>query len=101
MSLYRRLRGGGFAATDSLVGAYRHYRSLCEPPQRISFDLAFDLAAQTDGLRLTIEQSFSLVACPQCNSEFLAAYGATQRSKDGCPFCRLRCAPVAASAGAA
>jgi flagellar transcriptional activator FlhC len=89
VSLYRRLRDSGFVAADALVGAYRHYRSVCEPPQRISFDRAFDLAAQTDGLWLTIEQSFSLVACPKCNSEFLAAYGATPRSNDGCPFCRL------------
>src|SRR4051812_10000373 len=35
VALYRRLREGGFAAADALVGACRHYRGICEPPQRI------------------------------------------------------------------
>lgn len=89
VSLYRRLRDGGFAAAEALVAAYRHYGSICEPPQRISFDRAFDLAAHTDGLWLTSVQSFSLVACPSCHSEYLAAYGSAPRSNDECPFCKL------------
>ena len=63
MSLFRRLRGGGFAAADAFDGAYRHHRGVCEPPQRISFDRALDPAAHIDGLWLTIEQSFSLATC--------------------------------------
>ena len=89
VSLYRRLRDGGFAAAEALVAAYRHHGSICEPPQRISFDRAFDLAAHTDGLWLTSVQSFSLVACPTCHSEYLAAYGSAPRSNDECPFCKL------------
>ncbi len=89
MALYRRLRDGRFAAAEALVAAYRHYHSICEPPQRISFDRAFDLAAHTDGLWLTSVQSFSLVACPTCHSEYLAAYGSAPRSNDECPFCKL------------
>lgn len=89
VSLYRRLRDGGFAAAEALVAAYRHYGSICEPPRRISFDRAFDLAAHTDGLWLTSVQSFSLVACPTCHSEYLAAYGSAPRSNDECPFCKL------------
>lgn len=89
VALYRRLRDGGFAAAEALVAAYRHYSSVCEPPQRISFDRAFDLAAHTDGLWLTSVQSFSLVACPTCHSEYLAAYGSAPRSNDECPFCKL------------
>ena len=89
VSLYRRLRDGGFAAAEALVAAYLHYGSICEPPQRISFDRAFDLAAHTDGLWLTSVQSFSLVACPSCHSEYLAAYGSAPRSNDECPFCKL------------
>ena len=89
VALYRRLRDGGFAAAEALVAAYRHYRSISEPPQRISFDRAFDLAAHTDGLWLTSVQSFSLVACPTCHSEYLAAYGSAPRSNDECPFCKL------------
>ncbi len=89
VALYRRLRDGGFAAAEALVAAYRHYGGVCEPPQRISFDRAFDLAAHTDGLWLTSVQSFSLVACPTCHSEYLAAYGSAPRSNDECPFCKL------------
>ena len=89
VALYRRLRDGGFAAAEALVAAYRHYGSICEPPQRISFDRAFDLAAHTDGLWLTSVQSFSLVACPTCHSGYLAAYGSAPRSNDECPFCKL------------
>jgi flagellar transcriptional activator FlhC len=89
VALYRRLRDGGFAAAEALVAAYRHYGSVCEPPQRISFDRAFDLAAHTDGLWLTRVRSFSLVACPTCHSEYLAAYGSAPRSNDECPFCKL------------
>lgn len=89
VALYRRLRDGGFAAAEALVAAYRHYGSICESPQRISFDRAFDLAAHTDGLWLTSVQSFSLVDCPTCHSEYLAAYGSAPRSNDECPFCKL------------
>jgi flagellar transcriptional activator FlhC len=89
VALYRRLRDGGFAAAEALVAAYRHYGRICEPPQRISFDRAFDLAAHTDGLWLTSVQSFSLVACPTCHSEYLAAYGSAPRSNEECPFCKL------------
>ena len=34
-------------------------------------------------------RSFSLVACPTCHSEYLAAYGSVPRSNDDCPFCKL------------
>ena len=33
--------------------------------------------------------SFSLVVCPVCRSEFLAAYGAVALSNHDCPFCKL------------
>ncbi|MGD9834931.1 MAG: FlhC family transcriptional regulator [Piscinibacter sp.] len=89
VALYRRLRDADFPAGEALVGAYRHYVGICQPPHRISFDRAFDLAAHTDGLWLTDSRSFSLVTCPTCHSEFLAAYGSVARSNDHCPFCKL------------
>lgn len=89
IALYRRLCKGGFAAADALVGAYRHYAGICEAPQRISFDRAFDLAAHTDGQWLTCTRSFSLVVCPSCGSEYLATFGAMPRTNDACPFCKL------------
>ena len=89
MSVYRRLRAADFGGGEALLGAYRHYAGLCQPPHRISFDRAFDLAAHTDGLWLTESRSFSLVVCPACHSEFLAAFGSVALSNDDCPFCKL------------
>ena len=45
MSIHRRLRVAGFSAGDALIGAYRHYLGVCQPPHRISFDRAFDLGS--------------------------------------------------------
>ena len=87
--IYRQLRSADFGAGDALLGAYRHYLGVCQPPHRISFDRAFDLAAHTDGLWLTETPSFTLVVCPACHSEFLAAIGSVARSNDQCPFCKL------------
>ncbi|WP_157271186.1 FlhC family transcriptional regulator [Azohydromonas aeria] len=89
MVLYRRLCDAGFPPPEALVGAYRHYRGVCEPPHRISFDRAFDLAGHTDGLWFTTVRSFSLVACPACHSTFLAACGTIALSNEECPFCKL------------
>lgn len=89
VAIYRRLRTADFSAAEALLGAYRHYLGVCQPPHRISFDRAFDLAAHTDGLWLTQTQSFSLVVCPTCHSEYLAAAGSVARSNDQCPFCKL------------
>jgi len=87
-ALYRRLRQTGFGAGEALVGAYRQYRSMCQTPLRISFDRAFDLASHTDGIWIAKSPSFSVVTCPSCTSEFLAALGTTP-SADACPFCKL------------
>jgi hypothetical protein len=89
MSIYRRLRTADFSGGEALLGAYRQYVGVCQPPHRISFDRAFDLAAHTDGLWLTESRSFSLVVCPACHSEFLAAFGSVAMSNDQCPFCKL------------
>lgn len=86
---YRRLRVGGFAAADALVGAYRHYRLLCQAPYRISFDRAFDLASHVDGIWATDTKALALIACPLCNCEALAAVGEVASTGERCPFCRL------------
>jgi len=88
-SVYKRLRSTGFAAGEALVSAYRSYRSICQYPYRISFDRAFDLASHTDGIWLAKCPAFSVVTCPACNSQFLAAFGTVACSNDDCPFCRL------------
>jgi uncharacterized Zn-finger protein len=33
--------------------------------------------------------AFSIVTCPFCGSEFLAAAGTVASSNDNCPFCKL------------
>jgi len=88
-SIFRRLRVSGFAAGDTLVGAYRHYQTICQCPLRISFDRAFDLASHTDGIWLAKSSTFSVVTCPACGSEFLAAAGTVASTNENCPFCRL------------
>ena len=85
---YHRLRRSDIAAAEALVGAYRHYRMVCQAPYRISFDRAFDLAAHTDGIWIARSPSFEVVTCPSCASEFLAAIG-TVPETDACPFCKL------------
>jgi hypothetical protein len=85
---YRRLRRADIGAGDALVGAYRHYRMVCQAPHRISFDRAFDLVSHSDGIWITRSPSFAVVTCPSCASEFLAAIG-TVPTADACPFCKL------------
>lgn len=87
-ALYRRLRQAGFGHGEALVGAYRHYRAVCQAPYRISFDRAFDLASHTDGIWIAKSPSFAVVTCPCCASEFLAALG-TVPTTNACPFCKL------------
>ena len=89
VTVYRRLRDSGFAAAESLVSAYRHYRTICQCPCRISFDRAFDLASHTDGIWLAKSPAFSVVTCPACGSGFLAAAGTVAFTNQDCPFCRL------------
>lgn len=88
VAIYRRLRHAGFSPGEILVGAYRHYRVVCQAPYRISFDRAFDLASHTDGIWIAKSPSFAVVTCPSCASEFLAALG-TVPTADACPFCKL------------
>jgi flagellar transcriptional activator FlhC len=89
VTLYRRLRSGGFCGGDALIGAYRHYLGVCHPPARISFDRAFDLAAHTDGIWIARSPSFALLVCSQCRCEFLAPIGAVSGEHERCPFCGL------------
>jgi phage FluMu protein Com len=89
ISVYRRLRDGGFAAAETLVGAYRQYQTICQCPSRISFDRAFDLASHTDGIWLAKSSAFSVVTCRSCGCEFLASAGTVASVNDNCPFCKL------------
>lgn len=84
-----RLRHLGFQGAEALVAAYRYYQSMYQPPWRISFDRAFDLAAHTEGVWIAKSPSFLLNACQRCGSEFLDTLGATDSAARPCPFCQL------------
>lgn len=86
---FRRLLRRGFASTEALITAYRHYQSLYRAPHRISFDRAFDLAAHTEGLWIARAASFDVTQCTRCGSEFLDAVGTDPGTVGSCPFCRL------------
>jgi flagellar transcriptional activator FlhC len=88
-SNFRRLRAGGIAAGEALVCAYRYYQSVYQPPYRISFDRAFDLASHAEALWIASTRSFVLVECSACGSEFLDAVGSGPSTCGHCPFCRL------------
>ena len=89
IAIYRRLRSSGFAAGETLVGAYRHYQTFCQCPYRISFDRAFDLASHTDGIWVAKTPVFSVVTCPVCHSEYVATFGTVATTNEDCPFCKL------------
>jgi len=86
---FHRLRLMGFAAPEALISAYRYYQSVYRSPYRISFDRAFDLAANTDGRWIAKSASFHVLRCPRCGSQYLDAIGAEVAMDRSCPFCRL------------
>lgn len=89
VSLYRRIRDLGFGPADALVSGYRQYREVCSAQPRISFDRAFDLASHMDGVWLVRAPNFSLLICPTCTSQYVAAPSAGPSSNRDCPFCKL------------
>ncbi|WP_431286787.1 FlhC family transcriptional regulator [Roseateles chitinivorans] len=90
VSGYRRLRDLGFQAAPALPGAFRHYLAVCRSHPRISFDRAFDLARQLDGIWEVSEPGLALHTCGSCSSRYLTVVGAASRSGSDCPFCKLK-----------
>jgi flagellar transcriptional activator FlhC len=88
-SNFHRLRVMGVSAGEALVCAYRYYQSVYQAPHRISFDRAFDLASHTDARWIATTNSFMLVGCKACGSEYLDAMGSSAHGSKHCPFCRL------------
>lgn len=86
---YRQLRGQGLTAGEALVFAYRAYQGTTLPPYRISLDRAFNLVSYIDGIWLARTPTLSVLTCPGCACEFIAAIGTVARSGDTCPFCKL------------
>ena len=88
---FERLRAQGFGAAEALLSAYRFYRMLCGPTPRISFDRAFDLAANTAGLWIVRNPCFVITTCPRCGAEFLDGLQPSNATMTAaaCPFCKL------------
>ena len=88
---FERLRAQGFGAAEALLSAYRFYLTLCGPTPRISFDRAFDLAANTAGLWIVRSPSFRITLCAHCGSEFLDGLQSRNvaTTAAACPFCKL------------
>ena len=87
--LYRRLRVLDFDAPRALLGGYRRYRAVCWHAPRLSFDRAFDLARNVDGIWNAAEACFSLAHCPDCRSQYLSDMGVRAHTNHDCPFCKL------------
>ena len=86
---YRQLRNQGLAAGEALVFAYRAYQAATLPPYRISLDRAFNLVSYIDGIWLTNTPALSVLTCPRCGCEFIAAVGTMAHPGEACPFCKL------------
>lgn len=86
---YRQLRRQGLTAGEALVLAYRAYQAATSPPCRISLDRAFNLVSYIDGIWLARTPTLSILTCPGCGCEFIAAIGTVATSDETCPFCKL------------
>ena len=86
---YRQLRNQGLASGEALVFAYRAYQAATLPPYRISLDRAFNLVSYIDGIWLANAPALSVLTCPECGCEFIAAVGTVAHPGEPCPFCKL------------
>lgn len=86
---YRQLRNQGLTTSEALILAYRAYQSVIRPPYRISLDRAFNLVSYIDGIWLARAPTLTILTCPGCGCEFIAAIGTTIHPGEACPFCKL------------
>jgi hypothetical protein len=85
---YRRLTGEGFLPADALIAAFRHLHSTCRATG-VSFDEAFYLVANLDGIWASSARSLDLALCPVCDHQYVAPRSAAHVHRtDGCPICR-------------
>lgn len=89
VAIYRGLRELGFGPAEALVGGFRHYREHCPQSPRISFDRAFDLVCQIEGIWVVDSPQLAVVTCTSCLSRFICAIGETPGAACPCPFCKL------------
>ena len=82
---YRELTAAGFTPAASLVTAYQHYLSFTPVPS-FSFDEAFFLVSNLDGIWACKTPSLQLEPCKACQARRLVAFGGAYTP--ACAFCK-------------
>lgn len=77
------------AQGEALVQAYRLYREQCIATPRLSFERAFNVQCNLQGVWTTNTPQLSLRSCRHCGSRHLAAVGDVTSDLDGCVICKL------------
>jgi flagellar transcriptional activator FlhC len=90
---YRLLTAEGIAPAQALITAFKHYRSVARQPS-FSFDEAFFVVSNLDGIWAASIRSLELGACRRCGCLHLLARGAAPAAA-GCPYCRTHRADLA------
>lgn len=74
---------------EALVQAYRLYRERCAAAPRLTFERAFNLQCNLQGVWTTSAPQLALRTCRHCGARHLAAIGDVTSDLDGCVFCKL------------
>jgi Flagellar transcriptional activator (FlhC) len=85
-SKYRLLTTEGFVHSRALITAFKHYLSMVPSPS-VSFDEAFFLVSNLDGIWAATKSTLDLGRCRRCGCRHILPRGAA--SHDGCPFCKV------------
>ena len=83
---YRLLTAEGIAPAQALITAFRHYMSVVLQPS-FSFDEAFFVVSNLDGIWAAATRTLELGACRRCGCLHLLPRGAAPATA-GCPCCR-------------
>lgn len=84
---YERLRDSRFPPAQSLITAFKHYRSFPFAPTLL-FDEAFYLCCNLEGIWACQAKALQLAECRRCRSRHLQAYGSGATAS--CAFCNSR-----------
>jgi Flagellar transcriptional activator (FlhC) len=82
---YRLLVSEGIAPAQALITAFKHYQSVV-PNGSVSFDEAFFLVSNLDGIWAASARTIELGKCRRCGCMHVVPRGAA--GAIGCPFCK-------------
>lgn len=85
-SKYRMLTAEGLVHSRALITAFKHYLSVVRSPS-VSFDEAFFLVSNLDGIWAATTPSLDLGSCRRCGCTQILPRGASQQ--DRCAFCKI------------